>query len=144
MSVIASNDVWTYRAPVSLGAGHASTTGSWEFIFHTSVTEFRMSPLFKSHLRLSTWKQQLRTCIAECCVDWTYYDNKPYVYLRFIAPNEISSKDVDLISDKVVSMIQNNPLLFKLQTIFQQEQPGPGVCSGNDGSEGSEGDNHAR
>ena len=143
MSVIANHDVWLFRAPLSLGNDHISTVGSWESIDIISARELRVSPLYKGHFRVSTWKQQLTSCIAECCVDWTYYNHKCYIYLQFIAPKEIGMVDIDLISDKVVSMIQNNVFLFKLQTVVQQEHPGLGCDSGTVGNDGKEGDSHS-
>lgn len=143
MSVIAIHDAYVFRAPLSLGNMRVSTVGSWESVDLISARELRISPLYKGHFRLSTWKQQLTTCIAECCVDWTYYHDKCYIYLHFIAPKEISTKDIDLISDKVVSMVQSNAFLFKLQTVVQQEHPGLGSEAGTEGSDGNEGDSHS-
>ena len=144
MSVLSQKTEWQFKAPVTIGPKTISITGSWEHVPAFTNNELRMSPLHTAHLRLSTWKQQLRGGIVEICTDWAVYDNKIFsVYLRIFSANAIIMEDIDLVSDKVHQIITTHPLLYSVQKLFQQTQPGESFNSGCSGRAGNEGDNQS-
>ena len=141
MSVLTQKNEWQFKAPVTIGPNSITITGSWEAVPPFTSNEWRMSPLQTANVRLATWKQQLQGRIVEMCVDWSVYDHKTFhIYLRLYTNTTVTMHDIEIVSEKVRNIILEHNLLYSLQQLFQQAQPGEATisdCAGNAGKDGA-------
>ena len=143
MSVLSQRSVICFRAPITASNTLVSMTGSWEKCAQWSLHEYRTSPLLLSHIRLATWKHQMKHSIVDTCLDWTVQRTQNGLYfsvdIAFTTPFSVQLSDFEGINNKVQIILNQNQFILQAQTLFQQTHPGDGAASVIAGSTGNDG-----
>ena len=147
MSVLSQRSVICFRAPVTIGNTSVSMVGSWEKCTQWSLHEYRISPQLLSHIRLATWKHQMKHSIVDTCLDWTVHRSNTglcfSVDVTFITPFSVQLSDFENINKKIHTILNQNQFILQAQTLFQQTHPGDGAASVIAGSTGNDGESQS-
>jgi len=144
MSVISKQHTTCFKAPVVTGARNILIVGSWEPIIDLSHYEMRISNKYTGHVRLSTWRQQFEKGIVETCLDWVFLNtNDAYIVVRFLSMRPVTMCDVDQISEKIHTILEQHTYIHHIQLLFQQMHPGDNLDSGITGKDGKDGESQS-
>jgi len=147
MSVIASRLHPCFCAPVTLGPNTVSMTGSWEPCSSNTLHEYGLSPSCMAHIRLSTWKHDIRGSKVDTSLDWVVRKEKNeivyIVRILFETTIFVTVDDFVDINRGVQKLLNKNKFIFTIQNKFQQAHPGDFLVSGMPGKAGKDGESHS-
>ncbi len=143
MSVISTQTVQCWQAPVSTGNQSICIVGSWEWQHPGSASDWQLCETRVCHLRIGTWKQQVGRDIVSAALDLSvrHYGTGAYkceIELKVAAKN-VPHDFVTSTEEKVVALLNQSPYARTILACFQHAQPGASLSAGVIGKAGREG-----